>query len=568
MPTSARPVTATLRRRAGDAVHRPTASRRSATACVLGFSANTAIAEATSLYLRYEGNIAGPGQRARPHRRRAHDLVTGRAAGRRTIATNATSRDRRHPPPAPPEAQSAPSWNAAGTDRACETTSPALPTATGDAGDGRRRIAPLRRTLHAAARGSSPADRARAVRGRPRFARTAARGIRAAARWRTRRIRSGGFARARAADARRGLRPRRARRSSGGRCRRSRQPDAAALQMGKACLRASDPESPPAAARHRQGAPRRRGGRGGARRDARRPAEDAAEQVEVDIEDLAAIVDPEAALAAGSPLVHEELESNVMGVVPRGEGRSSGRAFAAAPACAPAPHRPAIAMPRVPMECRAGVAASHDVRTDSYTVWSSTQVVHWVRSEVAGRSGRAGGAHPGHRARCRRRLRREGARLSRGRADAVPARRLRVARALGGGPAASHLCAPAIRATSAMTPRSPSTARAASWRCGTTFMVDCGAWNPLGVAVVYNTAAHLPGPYRIAHFAARRAVAATNKVPNAPYRGAGRPEAGCRRWSASSIWSWQQAGARAGRGAAAEHDPRRRDAVRAGHSLP
>jgi len=57
------------------------------------------------------------------------------------------------------------------------------------------------------------------------------------------------------------------------------------------------------------------------------------------------------------------------------------------------------------------------------------------------------------------------------------------------------------------------------------FTVDCGAWNPLGVAVVYNTAAHLPGPYRIAHLDIEARVAATNKVPNAPYRGAGRPEA-------------------------------------------
>ena len=45
-------------RRAGDAVHdlrRGAAARRR----VLGLAANTAIAEATSIYLRYEGNISG-----------------------------------------------------------------------------------------------------------------------------------------------------------------------------------------------------------------------------------------------------------------------------------------------------------------------------------------------------------------------------------------------------------------------------------------------------------------------------------------------------------------------------
>ena len=43
--------------------------------------------------------------------------------------------------------------------------------------------------------------------------------------------------------------------------------------------------------------------------------------------------------------------------------------------------------------------------------------------------------------------------------------------------------------------------------------------------MVYNTAVHLTGPYKIDHVAISARVAATNKVPNAPYRGAGRPEA-------------------------------------------
>ena len=57
------------------------------------------------------------------------------------------------------------------------------------------------------------------------------------------------------------------------------------------------------------------------------------------------------------------------------------------------------------------------------------------------------------------------------------------------------------------------------------FIVDCGAWNPIGAGVVYNTAVHLPGPYKIDAIAIDASIAATNKVPNAPYRGAGRPEA-------------------------------------------
>ena len=57
------------------------------------------------------------------------------------------------------------------------------------------------------------------------------------------------------------------------------------------------------------------------------------------------------------------------------------------------------------------------------------------------------------------------------------------------------------------------------------FLFDCGAWNPIGAGQVYNTAVHLPGPYRIEHYEAEARLVVTNKVPNAPYRGAGRPEA-------------------------------------------
>ena len=57
------------------------------------------------------------------------------------------------------------------------------------------------------------------------------------------------------------------------------------------------------------------------------------------------------------------------------------------------------------------------------------------------------------------------------------------------------------------------------------FVVDCGAFNPLGLVVPYNTIAHLPGPYRVPAFEAEGTGVVTTKVPTAPYRGAGRPEA-------------------------------------------
>jgi carbon-monoxide dehydrogenase large subunit len=57
------------------------------------------------------------------------------------------------------------------------------------------------------------------------------------------------------------------------------------------------------------------------------------------------------------------------------------------------------------------------------------------------------------------------------------------------------------------------------------YIVDCGAWNPIGSGVAYNTAVHLTGPYKVENLAASGRIIVTNKVPNAPYRGAGRPEA-------------------------------------------
>ena len=56
-------------------------------------------------------------------------------------------------------------------------------------------------------------------------------------------------------------------------------------------------------------------------------------------------------------------------------------------------------------------------------------------------------------------------------------------------------------------------------------LVDTGAYNPLGLVIPYNTIAHLMGPYRVPSFEATARGVITTKVPTAPYRGAGRPEA-------------------------------------------
>src|SRR3954464_8997846 len=115
--------------------------------------------------------------------------------------------------------------------------------------------------------------------------------------------------------------------------------------------------------------------------ETRYQAEDAAELVALDLEELPAVVDPEAALKPGTPIIHERYGTNLIGEFAIERGDVAG-AFGRAPHRLKRRfyhHRYAA----VPMECR-GVLAEYDRRTDSATIWSSTQVVHWVRREAAG----------------------------------------------------------------------------------------------------------------------------------------------------------------------------------------
>lgn len=255
--------------------------------------------------------------------------------------------------------------------------------------------------------------------------------------------------------------------------------------------------------------------------ETRAQAEDAAEMVEVDYEHLPALVDPEAALKDGAPLNHEQLKTNEIGWFHLKKGDAD-KVFATAKRTIKrrfVHHRYAA----MPMETR-GVAGVYDVRTDSYTIYSSTQCVHWVQRETAQTLG-------------------------------IPEARLRVVHLdVGGGfgvkghvypeemllPFLARLVGRPVRwiedrrehIAAACHSRDQlhdaeiafdDEGRILAFR--DRFIVDCGAWNPLGVAVMYNTAAHISGPYKIPHLSVEARVATTNKTPNAPYRGAGRPEA-------------------------------------------
>jgi len=250
-------------------------------------------------------------------------------------------------------------------------------------------------------------------------------------------------------------------------------------------------------------------------------AEDAAELVRLDLEPLPPVLDPETALRPDATLIHDRFGTNLIGGFTVGKGEVD-----SALACSPHRlqrrfyhHRYAA----MPMECR-GAVGLYDPRTDSVTIWSSTQVVHWVRREAA-----TALKLPEARVRC-------------------------IALDVGGGFGVKGHVYPEDLLIPFLARK---LGRPVQWiedrrehllcSCQSRdqihdvdvgfndegrilalrdrFIVDCGAWNPIGAGVVYNTAVHLPGPYKIDAIAIDASIAATNKVPNAPYRGAGRPEA-------------------------------------------
>jgi aerobic carbon-monoxide dehydrogenase large subunit len=255
--------------------------------------------------------------------------------------------------------------------------------------------------------------------------------------------------------------------------------------------------------------------------ESREQAEDAAELVRADLEELPAVVDPEAAMRPDSAIVHDRFKTNLVGSFSVGRGDADA-------ALARAPHRLRRRFyhhryAAVPMECR-GVVGAYDTRSDSMTIWSSTQVVHWVRREAATLL-----EMPEARVRC-------------------------VALDVGGGFGGKGHVYPEDLLIAFLARRLGRPVRWIETRrehmmsathsrdqlhdvevgfdddgrilaLSDDYIVDCGAWNPIGPAVAYNTAVHLTGPYKIENLAASGRIAVTNKVPNAPYRGAGRPEA-------------------------------------------
>ena len=254
--------------------------------------------------------------------------------------------------------------------------------------------------------------------------------------------------------------------------------------------------------------------------ESRAAAEDAVDLIEVDWEPLPPVVDMVRAGEPGGPLVHQEWGTNV-GV---GFSHSIGDADAGF-ARADVTVSETFHIQRyvgMPLEGR-GVVAAWDRRDGTLTTWNSTQVSHFVQQGLTTALG-------------------------------LPPHKIRViAPDLGGGfgTKASGYPEDALVPIAAMALGRPvkwienrrehmsGAAHArhqihaislAATRDGAILAVrdhiwlDLGAYNVWGVVLPYNTVAHLIGPHRIKNMRVDVRAVVTNKTPNAPYRGAGRPE--------------------------------------------
>ena len=113
-------------------------------------------------------------------------------------------------------------------------------------------------------------------------------------------------------------------------------------------------------------------------------AEDAAELVEVEYEPLPVVVDPEAALADGAPLVHDEFGTNRCYTWTLEEGDIDGL-FANADVTVSERYRQNRLIPNA-IEPRA-VFVTAIPATGEFTLWSTTQVPHIARVTLSGVTG-------------------------------------------------------------------------------------------------------------------------------------------------------------------------------------
>jgi len=250
-------------------------------------------------------------------------------------------------------------------------------------------------------------------------------------------------------------------------------------------------------------------------------AEDAVEDIVVDVEPLQAVVDLEQALQPGSPLVHDDLDSNLAAHLLQRKGD-----YEAARQQADLVLQRRIVIDRgaaAAMENR-GIVADWDEKSQHLTIWDTTQAPIPIRNGTAARLG-----------------------LSENQVRVI-------APFIGGGfgpkmmmfypeelviPWAAKKLKRPIKwiedrrenfyATTQERGQIHDVEIALS-RDGhilglkDVFLHDTGAYDPYGLTIPLNTQCHSMGPYDIKNFSSEVSVVFTNKTLVTPVRGAGRPQ--------------------------------------------
>lgn len=250
-------------------------------------------------------------------------------------------------------------------------------------------------------------------------------------------------------------------------------------------------------------------------------AEDALSLIEVDYKPLPAVLDPYQAMEKDSPIIHPTVEDNVHTSFEVKVGDYD-------QAAAQADHvlKTKIKFPRIhcnPIETR-GVLASFDIRSKELLVYTSTQIpfviktylaeflnlpednVRVIAPDVGGGFGPKGGVYPEEilvsylAIKLQRPVRWIEDRLE-------------------------HLQATRHSRDQVHEVEVAFNCDGKILGLRDHYILDSGCMNYFNLTCAYNTAAHLRGLYKIPNFEANCKVVLTNKTPNVPYRGAGRPEA-------------------------------------------
>jgi carbon-monoxide dehydrogenase large subunit len=250
-------------------------------------------------------------------------------------------------------------------------------------------------------------------------------------------------------------------------------------------------------------------------------AEDAAELVEVEYDSRQAVVNPEQAMASGSPLVHDDVLSNIGTRLPVSKGDVT-RAFAAAPVIVKQRieiHRGAGNA----METR-GVVAHWNTAARRMMVWNVSQVPYVHRAVIAdalGLSERAvqvfngdvGGGF-GYKG------------LLYVEDVLIPFIAQKLDRPIKWiEDRREHLIASYQERSQFHDLEMALDNDGSIIGVRGRFIHDHGAYSPWGPTVPLLTVVNIPGPYKVPHYNVEAIVVYTNCVPVAPIRGAGRPQA-------------------------------------------